>query len=142
MCPRQSGCSVSSLLHMMNVARFRQHSIRARKNFSYLALFSCETILSRGLDAEPPVSAISLGYGEDCFLGQPFALCLKNLSRSRKCKFLRALAEINRGKSGVSFLLTLVIERHACPSIQKHHLTFLYRSTIADFTVPNGCPRK
>jgi len=58
----------SARLHMMNVARFREYSMRARKKLLRSCSFLKETIFRRGLDAEPPVSAILLEYGEDCFM--------------------------------------------------------------------------
>jgi hypothetical protein len=53
MCPRQSSARFfSARLHMTNVARFRKHSMRARKKLLGSCSLLKETIFRRGLDAD------------------------------------------------------------------------------------------
>jgi hypothetical protein len=63
MCPRQSAARFfSARLHMTNVARFREHSMRARKKLLVSCSLLKETIFRRGLDADRGIGDIVHRY--------------------------------------------------------------------------------
>jgi hypothetical protein len=96
MCPRQSSARFfSARLHMTNVARFREYSMRARKKLLLSCSLLKETIFRRGLDADRGIGDIVHRY----------------LASRRRMVFLLTTESVFQGCSGL--FLNGSLPRHA-----------------------------